>query len=149
MFYCDENTKKRLDTFEDLDFNVFNKQDWKALDRSHTNDVRVIWPDGHETVGRVQHEKDLAGMFVAMPDCRISSHTVGFGAGEWTCAIGVLEGTFTQPMPVGDGKTIAPTGNTLKLNMCTVSHWVGDTFDKEYLFWDQASFMKQLGIGQD
>jgi hypothetical protein len=59
-----------------------------------------------------------------------------------------MEGTFTKPMPIGDGKTIAPTGKSFKLNMATVGHWKGDTMDEEFLFWDNATYMKQLGLGQ-
>ena len=36
------------------------------------------------------------------PDTRIETHPVRFGQGEWTGVIGVIEGTFTEPMPIGD-----------------------------------------------
>jgi hypothetical protein len=33
--------------------------------------------------------------------------------------------------------------------MCTVGRWNTDgTMDEEWLFWDNASYMKQLGLGQ-
>jgi hypothetical protein len=37
-------------------------------------------------------------------------------------------------MPVGDGKTIPPTGKAFRLIMCTVGHWNNGTMDQEYLF---------------
>jgi hypothetical protein len=37
-------------------------------------------------------------------------------------------------MPVGDGKTIPPTGKAFRLIMCTVDHWNNGTMDQEYLF---------------
>ncbi len=30
--------------------------------------------------------------------------------------------------------------------MATIAHWKGDKFDKEYLFWDNQTFMKQIGL---
>jgi hypothetical protein len=48
-------------------------------------------------------------MFVYAPDTQIKGHPVKIGSGEWTSVIGEMEGTFTQPMPIGNGKTIAPT----------------------------------------
>jgi hypothetical protein len=60
--------------------------------------------------------------------------------------IGEMEGTFTQPMPTPDGKAIPPTGKAFKLTMCTVGHWKGGVMDEEYLFWDNATFMKQIGL---
>ena len=59
--------------------------------------------------------------------------------------IGVLEGTFSKPMPIGGGKTIAPTGKPFKLTMATIGHWTkAGVMDEEYLFWDNADFMKQM-----
>jgi hypothetical protein len=89
----------------------------------------------------------LKAMFVYAPDTRIKQHPVKFGSGEWTCVIGVMEGTFTKPMPAGNGKTIPPTGKSFKLPMCTVGRWNDDgVMTEEYLFWDNATYMKQLGV---
>ena len=54
----------------------------------------------------------------------------------------------TQPMPIGEGQFMQPTGKAFKLTMATIGHWKGTTMDAEYLFWDNASYMKQLGLGQ-
>jgi len=35
----------------------------------------------------------------------------------------LVEGTFTKPMPTGEGKTIAPTGKAYQLGMATIGHW--------------------------
>jgi hypothetical protein len=66
--------------------------------------------------------------------------------GNINAVIGVMEGTFTKPMPIGDGKTIAPTGKSFKLTMCTVGHWKNGVMIEEYLFWDNQTFMKQIGL---
>lgn len=44
-----------LDTFDDLDYNVFSGQDWANLHRSHHKEVTVHWPDGRETKGIDKH----------------------------------------------------------------------------------------------
>lgn len=50
-------------------------------------------------------------------------------------------------MPVGDGKSIPPTGNASKLVMCTVGHRRKDgLMDQEYLFWDNRTFMRRIGV---
>ena len=138
----------RIATFDTLDFDVFTHQQWDRLRESHSSDIVVHWADGHITTGLAQHTSDLKAMFVYAPDTRITAHPVKFGQGEWTAVIGVLEGTFSRPMPVGEGKTLAPTGKAFKLTMATVGHWTGATMDEEYLFWDNATFMKQLGLAQ-
>jgi hypothetical protein len=141
--------KQHIATFDDLDYNVFTNQKWTELHKSHTQDVRVHWPDGHTTQGLDKHIEDLKAMFVYAPDTRIKEHTVKLGQGEWTAVIGVMEGTFTQPMPIGEGKTLAPTGKAFKINMATIGHWTkAGNMDEEYLFWDNATYMNQLGLGK-
>jgi len=140
--------KAQLATFDTLDFDVFTNQKWDRLHESHAKNIIVHWPDGHQTKGIEKHIEDLKAMFVYAPDTRIQEHPVKVAQGEWTSVIGVMEGTFTQPMPIGDGKTIAPTGKAFKLTMCTVGHWKNGVMDEEYLFWDNQTYMKQLGLAQ-
>ena len=59
-----------------------------------------------------------------------------------------MEGTFTKPMVVGEGKTIPPTGKAYRIPMATIGHWKGKTMDHEWLFWDNQDFMKQIGLAQ-
>ena len=140
--------REHIATFDDLDYNVFSNQQWTELHKSHSKDVLVHWPDGHTTQGIERHIEDLKAMFVWAPDTRIKVHTVKFGQGEWTAVIGIMEGTFTKPMPAGDGKFIEPTGKAYKINMATISHWRGSVMNEEYLFWDNQEFMKEIGLGK-
>ena len=141
-----EVVAEHIRTFDDLDFHVFSDQAWNELPKSHAENIVVHWPDGHTVIGTKQHIDDLKAMFVYAPDTRIKQHPVKFGSGEWTCVIGVMEGTFTKPMMIG-GKTIAPTGQSFTLPMCTVGRWNRNgVMDEEWLFWDNATYMKQLGV---
>jgi SnoaL-like polyketide cyclase len=138
-----------LDLFDDLDYNVFSGQQWADLHRSHAKDVIVHWPDGHVTKGIDRHIEDLKAMFVFAPDTRIQQHPVKIAKGDWTAVMGVMEGTFTKPMPIGDGKLIQPTNKPYKINMATISHWTKEgPMDEEYLFWDNQEFMKEIGLGK-
>jgi hypothetical protein len=135
-----------LATFDTLDFDVYTHQKWDRFRESHAEDILVYYPDGHTTRGLGPHIEALKPMFVFAPDTRIETHPVRIASGEWTSVIGVLEGTFTQPMPTPDGKTIPPTGKKFKLKMSTVGHWKAGLMDEEYLFWDNQDFMKQIGL---
>jgi hypothetical protein len=139
---------QHLATFDELDYVVFSGQQWVRLHESHSKDVIVHWPDGHFTTGIEKHIEDLKAMFVYAPDTRIKIHTVKLGQGEFTAVIGIMEGTFTKPMPTADGKTIPPTGKPYKITMCTVGRWKDGVMDEEYLFWDNLTFMKQIGLMQ-
>jgi len=142
------NVANNLKTFDTLDFTVFSNQEWIRLHESHSKDVLVNWPDGRQTKGIEKHIEDLKAMFVYSPDTKIAVHPVKFGSGEYTCVTGIMTGTFSQPMPIGDGKFIQPTGKKFSIMMCTVGHWKDGVMIEEWLFWDNATYMKQIGIGQ-
>jgi hypothetical protein len=147
--YKDEKAmvEKNLVTFDTLDFVVFSNQEWVRLHESHSKDVKVNWPDGHHTNGIDRHIEDLKAMFVYAPDTSIKVHPVRFGSGEFTAVTGIMTGTFTKPMPVGDGKFIQPTGKKFSLPMCTIGHWKDGVMIEEWLYWDNATYMKQIGLG--
>ena len=108
----------------------------------------MTWPDGHETRGLEPHIRDLSAMFVYAPDIKIKEHPIRFGSGSWTGASGLMTGTFTKPMPLGNGKSIPPTGKHFTLGMFTVGHWVNGKMDHEWLYWDNQDFMKQIGLAK-
>ena len=138
--------ERKLKVFDTLDFDVFSNQKWDRLKESHSPDIVVTWPDGHETKGLDKHTDDLKALFVFAPDIKIKEHPIRFGSGSWTSVTGVMTGTFTQPMPIGEGKTIPPNGKRFAIGMATIGHWNGKTMDHEWLFWDNQDFMKQLGL---
>jgi hypothetical protein len=147
--YLDEKglVKKNLETFDTLDYVVFSNQEWVRLHESHSKDVVVNWPDGHHTNGIDRHIEDLKAMFVYAPDTKIKTHPIKFGSDDFTCVTGIMTGTFTKPMPIGNGKFIQPTGKTFSLPMCTVGHWKNGVMTEEWLYWDNATYMKQIGVG--
>jgi predicted ester cyclase len=138
--------ERNLKVFDNLDFDVFTNQKWDRLKESHSPDIVVTWPDGHETKGLEKHTEDLKALFVFAPDISIKKHPIRFGSGSWTSVTGVMTGTFTQPMPIGEGKSIPPNGKRFAIGMATIGHWSGKTIDHEWLFWDNQDFMKQLGL---
>ncbi len=136
-----------LKTFDTLDFDVFSNQKWDRLAESHAKDIVVYWPDGHVERGLDKHIDDLKYMFTYAPDTRIKVHPIKVAQGEWTTVMGVMEGTFTQPMTLPDGKVIQPNGKSFKLPMATIGRWnKAGVMSEEYLFWDNQSYMKQLGL---
>ncbi len=143
-----EAVAKNLITFDTLDFTVFTNQDWTRLHESHAKDIKVNWPDGHFTMGIDRHIADLKAMFVYAPDTRIKEHPIRFGSGNFTAVTGIMEGTFTKPMPIGNGKFIPPTGKAFKLPMATIGIWKNGVMTEEYLYWDNQTYMNQLGLGK-
>ena len=140
--------KTNLENFDDLDFNVYSGQKWEQFYKSHGKDIVVHYPDGSVTKGLDSHIEQLKPMFVFAPDTAIHEHPIRIASGQWTAVQGVLEGTFTRPMPIGSGKTIPATGKPFKLTMVTIGHWKDGVMDEEWLMRDNQSFMKQIGLAQ-
>jgi len=124
--------EKNLNNFDDLDFNVYSHQKWDEMHRSHAEDIIVHYPDGTTTHGLKEHLDRSKKIFSFAPD---------------TAVTGVWRGTFTKPMVLADGKVIAPNGKRFEIEMATVGRWNdAGTMDEEWLFYDDYTFMRQLGL---
>ena len=144
----DARIARNLETFRELDLEIFSNAEIERFNESHTDDVVVYYPDGRVTKGLDVHIEDVKWFFVWAPDTHVERHIVRFGQGEWTAAIGILKGTFTEPMPTPDGDMVEPTGNAYEITFTTIAHWNDEgKMDEEYLFWDNQYFNKQLGLG--
>ena len=106
------------------------------------------WADGHYTDSIEQHIEDLKGQFVWAPDTRIEKHPIRIAKGTLTSVTGVVRGTFSQPMPDGQGGHIPPTGKSFAVNMATVGIWNRrGVMSEEFLFMDSGTFNRQIGLG--
>lgn len=141
-----EAQAKNLANFDDLDFRVYSGQKWDEMTLSHAPDIVVHYPDGSTTTGLAAHIEKLKPQFTFAPDTRIQQHPVKLADGVYTSVIGVMEGTFSKPMDLGNGKTAAPTGKPFKLSMVTIGRWENGVMKEEWLFWDNAAFMRQIGL---
>jgi hypothetical protein len=143
----DQLTTERLRRFDSLDFQFYSHQQWDSFAVSHDANIKVYYPDGTTTTGLFPNHIDmLRPLFAFAPDTKITSHPVKFGSGDWTAVIGEMEGTFSRPMDLGNGKTIPPTNKKFRLSMSTIAHWKGGKMVEEYLHWDNQSLMKQIGL---
>jgi len=137
---------ENLATFDDLDFRVYTGQKWDEFALSHAEDIIVHYPDGSETVGLGPHLDKLKPQFAFAPDTRIEEHPIKLADGNYTAVQGIMKGTFTEPMDLGNGTVIEPTGKTFELEMVTIGRWENGLMKEEWLYWDNATFMKQIGL---
>lgn len=146
LIASNDTITSHLKTFDALDFDVFSNQQWDRFKESHAQNIKVFWPDGHVTEGLDIHIEDMKKLFVHAPGTRIKEHPIKFGSGNYTLVTGVFEGTFTKPMPIGNGKFIQPTGKAFKMPMATVGIWENGVMKEEHLFWDNQTYAKQIGL---
>ncbi|MEY9842921.1 ester cyclase [Streptacidiphilus sp. EB103A] len=139
--------RRNLKTFDELDFVVYSGQQWDRVRESHSENVRAHWPDGHYTDGLARHIEDMKYNFIFAPDSRTVQHPIRVAKDNFTAVTGVSTGTFTRPMPDGNGGFIPPTGKKYAINMVTVGIWNRHgVMDEEFIIYDQLTFMRQLGL---
>lgn len=139
--------RRNLETFDELDFVVYSGQQWDRVRESHSENVRAHWPDGHYTDGLARHIEDMKFNFIFAPDSRTKQHPIRVAKDNFTAVTGVSTGTFTRPMPDGNGGFIPPTGKKYAINMVTVGIWNRHgVMDEEFIIYDQLTFMRQIGL---
>ena len=140
--------RAQLATFDELDFVVYSGQQWDRMAESHAKNIRVHNPDGSIVDGLDAHIEALKFQFVWAPDTRVLQHPVKIAKGDLTAVVGIGAGTFTNPLPLPDGTAIPPTGKAFQFSMVTVGRWNRrGTMDEEFLFFDQQSLSRQIGLG--
>jgi len=56
---------------------------------------------------------------------------------------------WEKSMVVADGTVIQPTDKQYHLPMAILGRWNNQgVMDEEYLFWDNATLMQQIGVGK-
>ncbi len=146
---AEETVAGNLKRFGQLDLVAFNNRDWDLIKDIHHEDVQAMGGDGFVSDGMVPaHEWDLKFLFETFPDYRINEHLIKFGSGEWTAGLSSATGTFTEPMKLRDGSIIEPTGKSFELKAITLARWENGRIMEEYIFWDNAHLLNQLGVNE-
>jgi hypothetical protein len=142
-----KQTARHLDIFDELDLVAFNNRDMKRIGEIHADQVIVHNPDGTKTSPFPPHAEELDFLFDTF-DFKVVDHIVGFGHGEWTAGISISEGKWVKPITLPDGTVLQATGKKVRLKIATIARWVDGRIAEEYLFWDNADWNRQVGLGQ-
>ena len=140
-------TARHLEIFDELDLVAFNSRDMKRIGEIHAENVVVHNPDGTQTTPFPPHAEELQFLFDTF-DFRVAKHIVGFGFGEWTAGISISEGKWVKPLTLPDGTVLQPTGKPVSLKIATIARWENGRIAEEYLFWDNADWNRQIGLGR-
>ena len=140
-------TALHLARFNELDLVAFNGRDMDRLKELHTTDVIVYNPDGTTTNGMTPHHAEELQFLFDTFDLQIPVHIVQFGHSNWTAGISISEGAWVKPITLPDGTVLQPTGKKVKIKVATIARWEDGRIAEEYLFWDNADWNRQIGLG--
>jgi ketosteroid isomerase-like protein len=84
---------------------------------------------------------------VAFPDNQVKHpYDLLFGDGDVTGFVTQMTGTFTGRLELPDGTVIEPTGKSFDLSFSTLARWRDGKIVEEYLKYDNAAFLQQVGL---
>ena len=106
-----EQVTQHLATFDRLDFESWNKQDWDLFRQIHSEQVHVQG-FGQQTDGIDAHVAWAQAFLKSSPETKVLAHPIRIGASSWTAVTGLL-----------------PTAT-----MLTLARWVNGRIAEEYLF---------------
>ncbi len=123
-----------------------NAGDLEAYVNFHAEDVTLYTPVDPEPLrGRDSIRQWYGGFVNGFPDMNIKRERL-FAQGEWVCGEYTVSGTHTGPVPGPGGKEIPPTNKRVKLSSATVYRIQGGKVTEVHEYFDQLSFLAQLGL---
>jgi len=139
-----EDNLQRMKTLDDS----WNAQDWEVFRKRHSADTAVFWPGVPEpTRGRDAHQAESEAFFKSIENKLDNNpYKVMVASGDWTCTIADWKGRMIGPWKGLDGKVHQATNKRFTLEFCTIARWKNGEIVEEKLFYDQVSFLRQIGI---
>jgi len=137
---------KRMQQTDD----AWNARDWDAFDRLHDPECVVYWPgrEAEPTHGGQDHRAEAIAFCDAFPDNKVKNQPNDglFSEGDFTCFVTRFTGTFPAPLKQPDGSGVEPTGKSFDVLYSTAAQWGDGRIIEEYLFYDNGTFLKQIGL---
>jgi hypothetical protein len=130
--------------------NAWNARDWDAFDSFHDPECTVYWSgrEASPTHGGPDHRAEAIATRDTFPDNKVKNqpYDVLFGEGDFTCFVTRFTGTFTAPLKLANGNDFQPTGKAFDLLYSTSAKWRAGRIIEEYLFYDNVTFLGQVGL---
>ena len=119
--------------------------DWEGVAACYSEDAVAVTPDMGEIKGAEDIADYLRTFGAAIPDLRWEG-VFSYEAGDTAYDEGFVCGTFTEPLVLPDGNTIAPTGKALRLRECDAATVAGGRITSHRFYFDQLDVFQQLGV---
>jgi SnoaL-like polyketide cyclase len=118
----------------------------RVVDRSSSPEPLLIATSNSHVEEEVRTGLRHSRMRPGAPELR-DVDDILFSNGDFTCLITHFTGIFTAPLELPDGTTIQPTGKSFDVLYSTTAKWDNGKIVKEFLFYDNGTFLTQIGVG--
>lgn len=139
----EEDTMSHLKELASDHYTAINSGDIDAVMAHYAPDVESTTPNGElKGAGAVRMFQEV--FHTAAPDARIEAlHT--FEDGDTVIIEGMYSGTHTGPLVSPDG-TVPPTDRAFKFTFVEILQYSGGLIHSQRLYWDNVTFLTQLGL---
>ncbi len=128
---------------------AFNAQDWDRFFAFDDESIVTYAPNLEEPLKGLEAYKERFETNVeAFPDQHIETKRV-FGDAEWVVLEGVFTGTHKGAFLGPGGEEIPPTHRRVELPLALVFKIEGGKVTEEHDYYDNLTFMSQLGLAPE
>ena len=125
---------------------AYNAHDWDQFFRNSDESIVIYAPDLEEPLKGLDASKErFKANAEAFPDQHIETRQV-FGQGDWIVLEGVFTGTHKGTFTGPDGQEVPPTNKAVELPLALVFKVEGGKVTEEHDYYDNLSFLGQLGL---
>jgi steroid delta-isomerase-like uncharacterized protein len=126
-------------------FDYFNSHNPDAGDQYLADDFRSEATGAQGMLDKDQNRMYNHRFFDAAPDLHFDLKDV-FAQGDHVAASWVVTGTQKAPLALPNGDSIPPTNRTFSVPGCSILEFRGNKVSHQKIYWDQVTFLMQLGI---
>jgi steroid delta-isomerase-like uncharacterized protein len=127
-------------------YEAINNRDWDTVFGLHSKDhLRFDTNRPDPMKGLDVYKEYILGFVDAFPDLHIEV-VRAFGQGDMVCDEHITSGTHNGPMKSSDGKTIPPSGKSVKVRNCHISKIKAGKVVETWRYLDQLVFLAQLDL---
>jgi steroid delta-isomerase-like uncharacterized protein len=126
-------------------FEVFNNHNPDAADQMIADDLRSEATGAQGMLNKEQNRMYNHRFFDAFPDIHFDVQDI-VAQGDRVAATWMVTGTHKSPLALPTGDSLPATNRNISVPGCTVLEFRGNKISHQKIYWDQLTFLMQLGV---
>jgi steroid delta-isomerase-like uncharacterized protein len=129
-------------------YEYLNSHNLDSIDQYLTDDAETEATGAMGIMDKQQNHMYNHTFMAAFPDLHFDL-TDTIAQGDRVATAWVVSGTHTAPLAMPNGDSLPPTNRRVTLPGCTIAEFRGGKVSRQQIYWDQLSFLNQLGVVTD
>jgi hypothetical protein len=126
-------------------FEYFNSHNPDGADQLVADDLRSEATGAKGVLNKEQNHTYNHRFFDAFPDIHFDVQDI-VAQGDHVAVTYLVKGTHKMAMSLPNGDSLPPTNRSVSVPGCTVLEFRGNKIAHQKIYWDQVTFLTQLGV---